>query len=301
MARKPTPATEIVDAPVNTSALALAGAALTAQTQEVLALQAHFGLQDVSPDTLVREIKVWTEHAGKAMFEVGMRLCVLRAACPHGEWTDALEKQIGMSPRTAQRFMSAALKCVGKDGPRENILALSRSKVMELVALDDDALEELETTGRIEQLSLELDAIDCMSTTELKKALREATATVEAKDRIIRTKDNTINKVTEQLERGWQPSAESVATTAEEDKQLDAMRGAVLEAEAGLRRLSLLADELGTSGSNAMQTAVRGNLEYLAQSLASMLETHGVAVDFAEMVTPEWMKQGAAKAAAKAA
>lgn len=282
---------EVVDVPMNEEALASASHALTELNQEALAIKAQFGLEDVTPGTLVREIRVWIDHSARAMFEVGIRLCALRAICPKGEWLPVLEREIGMSARTAQRFMAAAIRCVGENGQREQLLKLSRSKVMELVALDDEQLEELDSTGRITQLALELDEIDRMSVTELRQALRERDQVVAAKDKLLVKKDSKINQLSEQLERPFTPDADTAARTAEEQALLDALAETVRAAEAAFLQLFVVLPQVLSQGNEALAEHARADVEYLAQRVADVCNDNGVDVGFEERVKPSWLKK----------
>lgn len=193
--RKKNPAPEAAQVVVDHEELAAAGRALTTVGQQALALQAQLGLEDMTPATLVREIKVWIDHSARAMFEVGIRLAALRSTCPQGEWIPLLHDQIGMNPRTAQRFIGAAMKCVGNEGRREKLLQLSRSKVCELVSLDDEQLDELERTGGIAQLALDFDEIDRLSPTELRDRLRDRELTLAARQKRILTQRDEIDRL----------------------------------------------------------------------------------------------------------
>lgn len=292
--RKKNPGTEPLTIDMNQAAVKAAGTALAVQGAELLAMQQKLGLEDISPTTLVRETKLWIDHSARAMYEVGIRLVALRVQCPKGEWTSLLEQQIGMAPRTAQRFMAASLKCVGQEGRRDQLLKLDRSKVMELVSLDDDKLDELERTGRIGQLSLELDEIDSMSQTQLRARLREAEQQVAAKQKLIANRDAKISRLEEQIERPF--AADEEAANAEERAALDALRDCVMAAEAELLKLAHMLP-MFTRGSLSESASVAGQqaAQYLAQRLAEALQGAGVAVDFEEMVVPGWIKKAQQK------
>jgi len=275
---------------MDSGAVAEAGRALAVQGAELLALQQQLGLEDLSPTTLVRETKLWIDHSARAMYEVGIRLIALRQQCPAGEWLPLLEQQIGMSPRTAQRFMAASFKCIGQQGRREQLLKLDRSKVMELVSLDDEKLDELDKTGRIGQLSLELDDIDRMSPSELRQRLRQTEQTIAAKDKVLAKKDERINRLEERLERPT--SADEAAANAEERAALTELRDCVTAAETELLRLGhMLPAFTRGSLSEACSTAGQQAAQYLAQRLAEALSVAGVEVDFEDQIVPGWIKQ----------
>lgn len=296
--RKKSAATELVTVDMDTGAVQAAGAALSAQGAELLVLQQQLGLDDLSPTTLVRETKLWIDHSARAMFEVGIRLVALRAQCPMGEWVPLLADQIGMSQRTAQRFMSAALKCVGQQGRREKLLQLDRSKLMELVSLDDDALEELDKTGTLRQMQLELDDIDRMSTSELRQRLRDADQVAAAKDKLLTKRDDKIRRLEERIERPYIPSDDSEAATAEEAALLEGVAAAVLEAQAGLLKLAAIArDMTGADLPDSVRARAHADIQYLAQRLAEVMSEAGIELDLQELVEPSWVKSAKKKRA----
>ena len=297
MSRKPaaTNTTVADDQPtVNHEALATAGRALTVLSQEALAIKEAFGLPSMDPGALEEQLRVWVDHTSRSMFMVGAHLVALRSVTAQGEWLLTLGR-CGIAPRAAQKFMQAAGKCLGSDGPRERVLQLERSKVLELVTLDDEQLDELERTGGIAQMQLDLDAIDRMSASQLRERLRERENAIVAKDRLIATKDKRLNALTEQIERPFQPDANGAARSAEEQALLTQMRDCIVAVEGAFTQMQVMAQRAtdGTMGA-PINLAVSQNLTYLAQRVADVLEGAGVEVDFAEMVAPTWV--AAAKA-----
>jgi hypothetical protein len=295
MARKPAAAPQAAQVELNHEALATAGRALTVLSEEVLAIQKAFSLPSMDPNALREQLRVWVDHTARSMFMIGAHLVALRAVTPHGEWLENLGS-LGVAPRAAQKFMQAAMKCVGTDGPRERMLQLERSKVLELVTLDDADLDELERTGGIKQLQLELDDIDRMSVTQLRDALREREQGLAAKDKVIAAKDKKLNALDEQLHRPFKADAESEARNAEEKALLDGMRDRIVEVEGAFTQMQVMAERMNSMPLSAAVTqALANNLTYLAQRVADVLTAAGTDVDFAEMVTPTWIKAAKAK------
>ncbi len=286
MARKPTPAPEVLDAPVNPVALAEASNALAVVSEQALQLQATFGLDSLDPTTLAHEIGGLIQQTGRALFAMGGRLCALRAILPKEDWHAALDR-LGFSPRVAARMMNSALKCVGADGQgRERLMALPQSKVLELVTLDESSLDELEQTGAIGQLALEFDEIDRMSSSELRKKIRELEQSNTAKDKVISKKSAEIDKL--HIDAARVSGEDSEAITAQ--AQITALRDATTAAEQGLLGLAnAIADALDQSAQEHVATAARTSAEYVAQFLADLINRHAIPVQFEEMVTPDWM------------
>jgi hypothetical protein len=79
----------------------------------------------------------------------------------------------------------------------------SKTKLLELAFLDDDDLQELNDGGTV--AGLKLDDVERMTTRELKAALRkirtDSKESVDIKDKVISQKDQTINKLSEQVEK----------------------------------------------------------------------------------------------------
>lgn len=289
--RKAAPDAAPIEAPVNHQALQGASHALAVVSADALALQEQFGLESLEPDHLEREIALWIEHTGRTIFMIGARLLALRAVLPHGEWMPRLAR-LGMAPRSAQKMMGAALRCVDQHGRlREKVLQLSRSKVLELITLDDAQLDELESTGRIAQLALEFDDIDKLSTTELRAKLRDTQHELEAKARRLRAKTDEVEALKDRMERPFKPGPDAEAQTAEEQGLLNQMRDCVATAETALQQLAQLCHRIFDSGlSESMETAAHTSMEYLAQRVAECVATSGTRVQFEELVVPGWIK-----------
>lgn len=300
--RTANPAAEAADVELNTEALAAAGTALTVLSEEALRIQQAFGLDSMDPTVLESELRSWVEATSRSMFNVGTRLIALRTVCLHGEWLPLLDR-VGIAPRAAQRFMAATMRCLDTGGGvRERLVSLQRSKLFELVALDDGQLDELEQTGRIAQLALDFDDIDRMSVSQLRGRLREVEQTSAARQKLIDTKDRTINTLAERLEHPYKASESSAAKTAEQQALLDAIQAAAIGAQMHLLQLAAIFTDLENSNaSDGLQAAAQANIQYLAQILAETLQERGIAVDFTEMVEPAWLKAANAKMAAKKA
>lgn len=277
---------EVIDTPVNEVALASATAALTVVSEQALQLQTVFGLDSLDPAVLSHEIGGLIQQTGRALFAMGGRLCALRAILPKDEWHAALDR-LGFAPRVAARMMTSALKCVDADGNgRERLMALPQSKVLELVALDESSLDELEQTGAIAQLQLEFDDIDRMSSSELRKKLRQLEQDAAAKDRVIAKKSSEIDRLHLAAER----SSAQDPTAQIAQQQITELRDATTAAEQALLALAnAVADATEQAAAPQVATAAHTSVEYIAQALADLITRHGIPVQFEQMVTPDWM------------
>lgn len=151
----------------------------------------------LSVDGLEEGIRIYQRRSVEALLEVGKRLLLLKESVGHGLFVEKLG-QLGFAPRTAQRFMSAALRT----SKSANLALLSNridgaGKFLELMTLDDDDIAELAETGSVRGITQ--DQFDCMSTSEMKKALREAEARIAAKDRVAADNQAAMQRMQEQL------------------------------------------------------------------------------------------------------
>lgn len=118
------------------------------------------------------------ERGARAMIDAGRHLIVIKEHCEHGDWLTSLER-IGVHPRTAQRMMQAAVKFLSSPGSRKLLEATThKTKLLELMTLDDDELEQLGEGGTVGDI--ELDELERMTCSELKKKIRELRADKEA-------------------------------------------------------------------------------------------------------------------------
>ena len=170
-------------------------------------LTEQFGLAPYSRLHSIDRLRRLVDTGSRVMLETGALLVQMREAEPHGEWLDCL-RAIGIEPRAAQKFMQAALKF---SDPKlaKRIEPLRPGKLYELLTLDDSQIKELADGGSVAGITL--DEIERMSCTELRKALREARADGEAKDRLIGDKDKRLNALEK---RGYSPDAAVAAAVA---------------------------------------------------------------------------------------
>lgn len=135
------------------------------------------------PDLIQRDISANMRRSVEACLEVGRGLTVLKAACPHGQFLPRLEV-LGIDPSVAVRFIQAATKFSNAASTQHLIKAIgNQTKLFEMLVLDDEAIEELATTGQTGELRL--DDVATMSVKELRAAVRELKADVVSKDEVL--------------------------------------------------------------------------------------------------------------------
>ncbi|MDR2092294.1 MAG: hypothetical protein LBP58_03105 [Azoarcus sp.] len=148
-----------------------------------------------NPDLIQRDIAANMRRSVDAVLEIGRGLVVLKQVCAHGSFSSRLQA-LGIEPRLAQRFMQSAMKFSNASTSSHLLPAIgSQSKLFELLVLDDGEIEELAETGQTG--NLQLDKIDCMSVSELRKTLRERDAAIAAKEKVLQDKDKKINDLQE--------------------------------------------------------------------------------------------------------
>lgn len=109
---------------------------------------------------------------GAGIFELGGYLLMLREACPRGHFLPALER-LGIGNDAAQRYMAVTRRFANAATSR-HFEQVGFSKLVELLPLDDEQLEELAEVGQTGELAL--DDVAGMTVRELRATVRKARA-----------------------------------------------------------------------------------------------------------------------------
>lgn len=205
MARKRKPDPEIVDVQINEETFSNAVAAFDAEgeaaqaaRENALALAQDLGYEgSMTVTALEDEIRFYQRRTVEACLELGKRLLLLKELTPHGEFQGRLNN-LGINYRTAARFMSASLK-FKSDNLSLLKAAGTQSKLLELVTLDDAEIEALESGESVRGVTL--DKIETMSVSELKAALRESRADLEASREAVARRDEKVRSLEEELNK----------------------------------------------------------------------------------------------------
>ncbi|MFW2003004.1 DUF3102 domain-containing protein [Acinetobacter ursingii] len=240
------------------------------------------------------EIRFYQQRSVEAVMELGKRLLILKEITPHGEFTKRIE-MLGISKRTAQRFMSVVLKFSKTTSMSLLQKSSNGTKLLELMVLDDDDIDVIDQGGSIGDVNL--DSIETMSVRELKKALREAKSSLEAKEQIIHSKDRRNNELLEENSKLKSPVA--IKKRAEtEDQTIEKAAMETLSTESIVFLNSLLRYQNAVNG--VLDTANEKGIAQLFdrvdeavistyQRIAQYSQSLGIQVDFKEMVSPSWM------------
>ncbi|EDD2459395.1 TPA: DUF3102 domain-containing protein [Citrobacter freundii] len=176
---------------------------LNAMTEHRLEIMQQFG--DGLPyerDRIVHETRFYMAQSAEAMLEAGKRLVILKENEPHGDFINILENDLGLEPRVARRMMQASVKFLGngdQNSKRTALTVLGKTKLYELMVLDDEELDVLADGGTVAGATL--DDIDRMTSRELKAALREARETNAAQQRVLADKNEKIDTLSTKLEK----------------------------------------------------------------------------------------------------
>lgn len=240
------------------------------------------------------EIRFYQQRTVEACLELGKRLLLLKEMTPHGEFKQRIA-MLNIHERTAQRFMSASLKFSKSDNLSLLKAVGNQSKLLELLVLDDDEVKVLEEGGSIGDITL--DEIETMTASELRKALRDAKADSQAKDNIIKKKDEKLNELDAELTKLQAPA--KVKERAETEQQqlaksvLEKIQESTLTMHNDIIRFvndcQAVAETIEENGLYDLQEQFESNVVALFGQIANISTTLGIQIDFENMVTPAWL------------
>lgn len=295
----------VIDTVVVSGELATQTMAITRQDATVRAVAERMGYQlpadCTDPDLIQRDIAANMRRSAEAMLQVGIGLICLKEACEHGEFMARLEV-LRFEPSVARRYMAVARKLSNRATSHDLIkVADSQSKLIELICLDDDQLEELELTGQTGELAL--DDIATMGVRELRERIRkERREREEAKAAAVeinRRKDQRINSLEEEnATLTAKPKPEPTPELIGEERLRfisEATMKTVADIEAGLRSHFTLLENLYPAGDipNHARLAQQQALSQIIQAARSLAGDFGITLQTADLERPEnlWLTQ----------
>ena len=147
-----------------------------------------------SYDRVLNECAFFMEQSAVAAIELGKRLILMKEMEAHGGFLKAIST-LGISQPTASRVMTVAVKLSSNYSTSNTLIqqVKSRSKLFELMILDDGDLQELSDGGTV--AGLKLDDVDRMSVRELRAALRESKEAARAKDQVLAGKNTKLDEM----------------------------------------------------------------------------------------------------------
>ena len=289
--RKPAP-----DAPIDIDheAIAADGAALTVLGARSAEIAERFG--DGLPyhrERVIGKAQFFlgqsAEVSAEAMLEAGKALLEIKENEPWGEFRVIVEQRLKLSYSSANRMMCAAIKYLSPalNGKVPALGLLGRTKLFDLMDESDSDLAELAEGGTLAGKTL--DDIEAMSARELKAALREAREDVDAKDKLLDTKNKKIDQLT--ADKKFKPSADRIARNAEQQAQLAELTEATNGAEVNFLRLAGVVDAITAGDSPAMHERARQAVQYLVKRLVEVVDAHAIEVNLDGLTVerPEWL------------
>lgn len=302
MARKPTPAPAVKEAALQPGALEADTAAANqlalarlAQNERITALAQQLNYQgSTDPAVLENSARDAIKRIGMAVFELGGYLLMLREASQHGKFLPILE-DLNLAPRAAQQYMSVARRFANTKSI-SHLEGAGIAKLVELVALNDEQLEELTELGQTGELAL--DDVATMSVKELRAAIREAKAEKDADAALLEKKNQKIDKLERDLRRiNKLPADDQLALLKKEATSIaNDAEGAIL---GGLRQALLKLSQHDEGGSQAVFMAglvgqVQAQLSALREEFslpdASSLADQQLATEVGEWAFPAGKK-----------
>ena len=263
------------------------------QTIVVLATQLSYD-GDLSVGALEDGIRLYQRRTIEDLFELGKRLLLLKEQTQHGEFISRVEL-LGFDKSLARKLMVATLKFSKVETSPLLKTVKSQSKLLELIVLDDNDIEIIEDGGSIGDVNL--DSIETMSVRELKKALRDAKADIDAKEQVIKTKDQEKNKILEENTRLKSP-AQIKERAESEQQQFEQAAIAKLNAakDAFLPAFTKFTNDIGGVIDTAdakdlpqLYENIDELLIYACQRIAGYVQSLGTQVNFEEIVKPSWI------------
>lgn len=234
-------------------------------------------------------------RTAEAMLQVGLGLLVLKEACRHGEFVARLQV-LGFEPRVAQKYMQVARRLSNAPSTAHLLKAVeSQTKLLELIVLDDEQLEELELTGQTGELKL--DDVATMSVKELRAKVRELKGDVAAKEEVLTRRSDQINALEEKLSRAKKMPADEVLAEiqSEATAMLNDTRGALIGKFAACVE-AIDAHHAEHGGDSAVFLA--GLVGQLQVDLNALRDRFGIP-DVAPAMIPEWVNDPAFATLAK--
>ncbi|WP_151789996.1 DUF3102 domain-containing protein [Acinetobacter junii] len=269
--------------------------AISSHSQKIGMLAAQLGYEgSLALGALEDEIRFYQQRTVESCMEIGKRLLLVKEQTPHGEFNKRIEI-LNFTPRMAQKFMSAVLKFSKTNSSSLLQKAGNQTKLLELVMLDDDEIELINEGGSIGDVNL--DSIETMSVRELKKALRDAKSDIEAKEQVIKTKDQKTNELLEENTKLKSPAQIKKRAETEQQqlakKALEEISAACLKMHNDTVRftneINSVIDAIEEHGLYDIQEQLEANVIATFQQIAQTSVTLGVQIDFEVMVSPSWM------------
>lgn len=232
----------------------------------------------------------------QVMLEIGSHLAWVREHEPEAEF-DRFVAEAGLERRAALRLMQAAVKFrLSLSGPQaEAMQRLNRSKLYELLILDDDEVRALADGGTVAGMTLE--DVDTMSTSELRTALRaeraKAKQDLAVKDKLLTQKNERIDRVEADLEtyRSGAPDVDKRAALERERAAQQRLMAAALQILGDVAELDAAIADVMLEPTAARSAMAESTLQWVFQRLADAAHQHGWQCDPEAAAEPAWLAE----------
>jgi len=252
------------------------------------------GSREIAPynrEEVMAQIRSLMDAGARVMLQLGELLITMRENEPKGAFTDFISSA-GMDERTVFRLMQTARKFrLGMDAEqRVAFEGVGRGKLYELLVLDDEEVSELANGGTVAGLTL--DEIDTMSTSELRRQLRQertkAKADLETKDRQIAAKNEVLDQREAELDKlthGGRDTEKRLAAEREQNA-IKTFQDASLVLLGAIQKFDLAVADCLVEQTESRVTLAEQTLTWLFQRIAQVATDRGMPVDFAAIVDP---------------
>lgn len=241
------------------------------------------------PDMIQRDIAINARRTAESLQQVGLGLICLKEACQHGEFRARLEV-LRFEPRVAQKYMQVARKFSNAPSTAHLLKVVeNQTKLLEMIVLDDEQLEELALTG--ETGELKLDDVVSMSVKELRAKVRELRNEVTAKEDVLTTRSTQINDLEEKLSRAKKAPPDLVLAElqTESTKWLNDAHGALTGKFKGC--LESLGEHYANYGGDSTMAFMAGMVGQLQADLNALRDLLGIP-DVMPSMIPDFVKSG---------
>jgi len=205
------------------------------------------------------KIRNHLSRSADEMLAAGRALIVVREHVPHGEWGEFLGR-LGLEERLARRMCQAAIKFSNRALTPDLVKAAgNKTKLFELMVLDDEDIQELNDGGTV--AGLHLDKIARASTAELRKQVRDLLEEKKAVERVLDEKTQKMNRMEAELAKARDTKPAALEPDEQQQKLSLALVAAAQGVEhavkhklhAAIAELLAHAEELGdTQGGTAL-------------------------------------------------
>lgn len=259
-------------------------------TKHVSAIEALYGDgEDYNAERSVAKVQMHLGTSAEHFLKAGRELIRLKEHEERGQFLFIIEHRLGLAPRAVQKMMQAAAKFLTSDGTVRPLLSdmnAGSGKVIELLTLDDEDIEALESGERVSGMLL--DDIQNMSVTELRKALKAAREERDADASLIESKETRISKLERDLQKAKRGGVEfndhAYGETLKEATTL-----AHTSLDSATASLAVLADSVDA----LMAVEVPSHLEDIAKRGAAMT-AYASTMQLAELLARVIQKQESA-------